>query len=107
MQVCAWIQGKNMPRYVYGIRTWIDGTSSELLDLLNHIKIFTLSLLFFVFFSEKTPCSSVVSPCRNGGTCIEAKNDFRCICTREWKGKDCSESKICDNIDLGPVVRTP
>lgn len=36
----------------------------------------------------------MVSPCKNGGTCYEEKGDFRCICTREWKGKDCSESMI-------------
>ena len=41
----------------------------------------------------------MVSPCKNGGTCLEEKDDFRCICTREWKGKDCSESKACDDVD--------
>ena len=65
------------------------------LDVLRLIFIRSLdSTNLFSTFPDKTPCSSVVSPCKNGGTCYEEKGYFRCICTREWKGKDCSESMI-------------
>lgn len=38
------------------------------------------------------------TPCMNGGTCIDAVNDFRCICPVGFFGDDCSrEYNACDS----------
>ncbi len=37
-----------------------------------------------------TSCSSVTSPCRNGGTCINTINGYSCQCTGLFQGSDCS-----------------
>ena len=51
------------------------------------------TLTFMTDLVDKNPCSSLVSPCKNGGTCIEQGDEYSCICANDWKGKDCSDSK--------------
>ncbi|RZC41757.1 crumbs [Asbolus verrucosus] len=36
-----------------------------------------------------------INPCRNG-TCENTWNDYRCICARGYKGKDCSDKEFCE-----------
>lgn len=36
---------------------------------------------------EPTPCDP--NPCVNGGMCTANGNDYDCVCTMEWMGKDC------------------
>ena len=33
------------------------------------------------------------SPCKNGGTCKDGVNSYRCVCKPGFTGEDCSESK--------------
>ncbi|KAB0800392.1 hypothetical protein PPYR_06132 [Photinus pyralis] len=35
------------------------------------------------------------SPCKHG-TCVNTWNDYRCICERGFKGKDCTEVEFCE-----------
>ncbi|XP_022809623.1 uncharacterized protein LOC111346613 [Stylophora pistillata] len=40
-------------------------------------------------------CSS--SPCLNGGTCVNKKRNFTCICPRTHKGRTCEEFEECSS----------
>ena len=41
------------------------------------------------FYVDHDDCSP--NPCKNGGTCTDEVNDYRCDCVEGWYGKDCSE----------------
>jgi hypothetical protein len=34
------------------------------------------------------------SPCKNGGTCKDAVNDFKCTCTGAWSGSTCQNATL-------------
>ena len=34
-----------------------------------------------------------VQPCHNGGACIDAVNDYTCVCVDGYTGKNCSVGK--------------
>uniref|UniRef100_A0A3Q3BK33 Neural-cadherin-like n=1 Tax=Kryptolebias marmoratus TaxID=37003 RepID=A0A3Q3BK33_KRYMA len=41
------------------------------------------------------PCSSYPSnPCRNGGTCIDTQNGYRCRCPPQLEGPDCQQTRL-------------
>ena len=42
-----------------------------------------------VSFSTATDFCSA-RPCENGGNCTNEADDFRCNCTEQWTGKNCS-----------------
>lgn len=44
---------------------------------------------FFFFFTTATPCLS--SPCRNGGTCLEAGKNYTCKCPDGFDGTHCED----------------
>ena len=98
-------KGKTCKGTLIGLKlnSYCDSFAITILRRLKKNLFFTKILLLF---SEKTPCGRVVSPCKNGGTCLEDKDDFRCICSREWKGKDCSESKTVVDTNFS-VKYTP
>jgi protein crumbs len=61
--------------------------------------------MFFgnVQFDETTVLEGVrsdnscrVNPCQHNGVCENTWNDYRCICTRGFKGKDCSDLEFCE-----------
>ncbi|RWS11455.1 cubilin-like protein, partial [Dinothrombium tinctorium] len=36
------------------------------------------------------------NPCKNGGTCIDQQNGFLCVCSSEWQGITCEETReVC------------
>ncbi|EEZ98818.2 protein crumbs [Tribolium castaneum] len=37
-----------------------------------------------------------INPCLHNGVCENTWNDYRCICTRGFKGKDCSDLEFCE-----------
>nr|XP_023021031.1 protein crumbs [Leptinotarsa decemlineata] len=37
-----------------------------------------------------------VNPCNHNGICENTFNDYRCICPRGFKGKDCNELEFCE-----------
>ncbi|KAG5879729.1 hypothetical protein JTB14_033331 [Gonioctena quinquepunctata] len=37
-----------------------------------------------------------VNPCNHNGVCENTFNDYRCICPRGFKGKDCNELEFCE-----------
>ncbi|XP_045158508.2 fibropellin-1-like isoform X5 [Mercenaria mercenaria] len=43
-------------------------------------------------------CADAINPCLNGGTCINARGDFRCTCKEGWTGKvcDCEKGTSCE-----------
>ena len=45
----------------------------------------------FVFTADIDDCA--VQPCLNGGTCIDAVNDYTCNCAVGYTGKNCSVGK--------------
>lgn len=51
-----------------------------------------LEILFwsvlFLFSTATDFCSA--RPCENGGKCTNEADDFRCNCTEQWTGKNCS-----------------
>ena len=36
------------------------------------------------------------APCANGGTCMDAVNDYTCKCAPGYTGKDCSDGKLLE-----------
>ena len=42
---------------------------------------------FFFCKTDHDECSS--NPCLNGGTCVNSKKKFTCICPRTYKGQRC------------------
>lgn len=56
-----------------------------------------------VSFDRNTVLEGVVSddscrinPCNHSGVCENTWNDYRCNCTRGFKGKDCNELEFCE-----------
>ena len=47
--------------------------------------------MFTLFLADIEDC--VDQPCLNGGTCIDAVNDYTCICVNGYTGKNCSVGK--------------
>ena len=45
----------------------------------------------FIFTVGIDDCS--VQPCLNGGTCIDAVNDYTCRCASGYTGKNCGVGK--------------
>ena len=42
-------------------------------------------------------------PCKNGGSCTDAVNDFNCSCVPGYTGKNCSIGKpVLHVIELSP-----
>ena len=42
------------------------------------------------FFSDYDECTN--TPCLNGGTCVNNRNNFSCVCTSSYKGRKCEGS---------------
>uniref|UniRef100_A0A672L0Y8 Fibulin 7 n=1 Tax=Sinocyclocheilus grahami TaxID=75366 RepID=A0A672L0Y8_SINGR len=40
-----------------------------------------------VFHTDVSVCAS--NPCQNGGTCVEALNQYKCTCPHNWSGSQC------------------
>lgn len=40
--------------------------------------------------------SCKINQCRNKGVCENTWNDYRCICPRGYKGKDCTDLEFCE-----------
>ena len=51
----------------------------------------TSHIFFFVLTADIDDCA--VQPCLNGGTCIDAVNDYSCNCVDGYTGKNCSVGK--------------
>ena len=45
-----------------------------------------------LFFSDINECSS--NPCKNGGTCFDQVNSFRCVCQAGYAGKTCQTGYV-------------
>lgn len=39
-------------------------------------------------------CSSNVSPCQNGGTCVNLPSSYRCECPEEFTGDSCEDIRL-------------
>ncbi|KAJ8936905.1 hypothetical protein NQ318_010932 [Aromia moschata] len=37
-----------------------------------------------------------INPCQHNGVCENTWNDYRCLCPRGFKGKDCNELEFCE-----------
>ena len=48
------------------------------------------------YFSDTDHCYP--SPCINGGTCYDGKNDYLCVCTRGFEGTNCETSNYYNKI---------
>lgn len=42
-------------------------------------------------FTDINDCES--NPCKNGGTCIDGVNSYKCICSDGWEGAYCETSE--------------
>ena len=49
-------------------------------------------------FADIDDCA--VQLCHNGGTCIDAVNDYTCICADGYTGKNCSTGKNKASVHL-------
>lgn len=54
------------------------------------------SPVLFLPFTDINDCES--NPCRNGGTCIDGVNSYKCICSDGWEGAYCETS---ESVALG------
>lgn len=46
-----------------------------------------------------------LSPCQNGGTCVDKVNTFQCICKEGWEGETCAISKYIAPVWVGRPAR--
>ena len=53
-----------------------------------------------VFLADIDDCA--VQPCYNGGTCIDAVNDYTCICAVGYTGKNCIVSR--NSVDVSKII---
>lgn len=65
--------------------------------------LFTCFSLFLPF-TDINDCES--NPCKNGGTCIDGVNSYKCICSDGWEGAYCetSESVVFWGTDNSGIV---
>lgn len=47
---------------------------------------------FLQSVADINDCES--NPCKNGGTCIDGINSYKCICSDGWEGNYCETSKL-------------
>lgn len=54
-------------------------------------------------FTDINDCES--NPCKNGGTCIDGVNSYKCICSDGWEGAYCetSESVVFLGTDISGI----
>jgi hypothetical protein len=63
---------------------------------------FISSFLFpFSSFTDINDCES--NPCKNGGTCIDGVNSYKCICSDGWEGAYCETSESVVLLGLMPL----
>lgn len=62
------------------------GCSSSLIFL------FLLFCFLLQTVADINDCES--NPCKNGGTCIDGINSYKCICSDGWEGTYCETSKL-------------
>lgn len=62
-----------------------------------------IDLLFFFSFSDINDCES--NPCKNGGTCIDGVNSYKCICSDGWEGAYCEASESALGTDSAGLWR--
>lgn len=53
-------------------------------------------MAFYDFVSDFDECHS--NPCRNGATCVDGFNTFRCLCLPSYVGALCEQGKSSCNI---------
>ena len=46
--------------------------------------------VFFLVFSDYDECTN--TPCLNGGTCVNKRNNFSCVCMSSYTGRKCEGS---------------
>lgn len=66
-------------------------TPSSCASSLTVFLLFLKSSSFFPTAVDINDCES--NPCRNGGTCIDGINSYKCICSDGWEGTYCETSK--------------
>lgn len=57
---------------------------------------------FYDFISDFDECHS--NPCRNGATCVDGFNTFRCLCLPSYVGALCEQGKSCCNIRRMKII---
>ena len=50
--------------------------------------------IMVLIFADENDCAS--HPCRNGGTCIDGVNDYKCQCAVGYTGPNCRTSKLLE-----------
>ena len=71
-----------------------EGENCQKKGKIQHKNTLTLMLFVKLHFTIKIlgillvyPCDS--SPCKNGGTCANAENTFKCSCEEKYEGDTC------------------
>lgn len=79
------------------------GTDSVLLLILYYTVFF--GFFFYILVSSSLKCSFIsdtdeceLSPCAQGGTCVDLENGFKCLCPPQWTGKTCQIGMSLDLI---------
>ena len=66
------------------------------------IAVLILGCIFILYISFTTEsvdyCTN--SPCQHGGTCINWKSSYTCVCLRGWNGTNCEYRELLVRLDL-------
>lgn len=77
---------------------WLSRILPSSLTVIRILGLFFESsfVAFYDFISDFDECHS--NPCRNGATCVDGFNTFRCLCLPSYVGALCEQGKSYCNI---------
>lgn len=60
----------------------------QVLLRLFHFEIYSIQCTCISFSADPDEC--LTSPCKNGGSCVNTRGSYSCMCVDGWSGMDCT-----------------